>query len=141
SATEYANMAVFNSSGARTRFWNRGSGGSDNQAVAAINDGQWHLLTWVVTPTGSTLYLDGIAIDTEAVAYSTLANADSLDIGRLGRSSPTDFFNGLIDDVRIYDEALSAAQVGEIYAAFTAVPEPATAGLLVLGAMGLIRRR
>ena len=48
-------------------------------------------------------------------------------------------FNGLIDDVRIYDEPLTAA---EILAARNAViPEPSSMGLLALTSLLFLRRR
>lgn len=53
-------------------------------------------------------------------------------------------FNGRIDEVAIYNTALTQAQVqAHFAAAFTFIPEPATAGLgmLALVALGLRRRR
>ena len=47
------------------------------------------------------------------------------------------FFNGLIDDVRIYDRALSSTEVTELYN----IPEPATLLLLGLGVVTLRRKR
>jgi D-aminopeptidase len=47
-------------------------------------------------------------------------------------------FNGLIDDVRIYDEDLSEAA---IMAAMNNVPEPSSAGLLALTGLLFLRRR
>jgi hypothetical protein len=45
------------------------------------------------------------------------------------------FFNGAIDDLRIYDNALSAEEVAAL------VPEPTTIALLGIGGLGLLRRR
>ena len=47
-----------------------------------------------------------------------------------------------MDDVRIYNRALSASDVGELYLRET-IPEPSTLMLLglALGSLGLIRRR
>ncbi|MBL8491861.1 MAG: PEP-CTERM sorting domain-containing protein [Rhodocyclaceae bacterium] len=55
-------------------------------------------------------------------------------------------FTGQIDEVRVYDSALSAGEVARIYASVTAVPEPETyatmlAGLGVLGALARRRRQ
>ncbi len=49
-------------------------------------------------------------------------------------------YKGLIDDVRIYDNALSAAEISGLATATgtTPVPEPSTAVLLALGLAGLV---
>lgn len=49
----------------------------------------------------------------------------------------TDSFNGLMDELRIYDSLLSEA---EIISAAT-VPEPGFLGLMLMGGLGLLRRR
>ena len=46
-------------------------------------------------------------------------------------------FLGLVDDVRIYDTALTASEISSL----VAVPEPTTAGVLALGAIALGARR
>jgi len=48
-------------------------------------------------------------------------------------------FNGLIDEVRMYDSVLSAAEIGAFGTA--AVPEPTSLGLLSLAGLALLRRR
>ena len=48
-------------------------------------------------------------------------------------------FNGALDDVRIYDNVLTASEI--LAVRNSAIPEPSTFGLLALSAFGLIRRR
>ena len=38
-----------------------------------------------------------------------------MDIGRLEDDTPGDYFTGTIDDVRIYDRALSAEEIWQLY--------------------------
>jgi len=59
-----------------------------------------------------------------------------LTIGAFERSGEVSkFYDGYIDEVRVYDEALDAAAIQAL------VPEPATIALLGLGGLLLRRRR
>jgi hypothetical protein len=49
------------------------------------------------------------------------------------------YLNGALDDIRIYDETLTGAQIAEVMTA--AVPEPTSAILLVAGLSGMAMRR
>ena len=63
-----------------------------------------------------------------------LQNDSNLYFGRhrtLGR-----YFLGELDDIRLYDGALSQSQVNALL-----IPEPATVALLAIGALTLLRRR
>ena len=66
----------------------------------------------------STIYVDGAlgsTIDTEwhyiSIATSTGINASAVDIGRIG----ADYFNGILDEVRIYNYILSAEEILKHY--------------------------
>ena len=61
-------------------------------------------------------------------------------------SNVNDFFDGSLDDVRIYSRPLTTADTGELYALkVTAVPEPRSFGIIVSGGLtglvGLAYRR
>jgi len=57
----------------------------------------------------------------------------------IGRSpyNTSRYFNGVIDDLRIYDRALSSTEIEQI----AALPEPATLAMLGLGGLAILRRR
>jgi hypothetical protein len=61
----------------------------------------------------------------------------------LSRNPGVSFYNGSLDEIRIYDSSLNAAAISGLYA--SAVPEPTTyalvAGIIALGATILQRRR
>ena len=66
----------------------------------------------------ATIYVDAVvasAVDTEwhhvVIVDSTGVNASALDIGRVS----TGYFNGKLDDVRIYNRALSQAEITRLY--------------------------
>ena len=82
-----------------------------------VNDGQWHHVAAVLESDGSPnvnevrLYVDGVlevASTTQATAINT-ASGDDVKIGN--SQSNNRYFDGSLDDVRIYDVALDAAQV------------------------------
>jgi len=91
----------------------------------AINDGLWHHVvgTWAapsgtaIAPDQFTIYVDGIAEASTAGAYHTatspLTGLGGLEIGHHG--SWGTFFSGLIDEVQIFNRALSPAEVQSIY--------------------------
>ena len=107
----------------------------------AIEPGTWHNLG--VTNVGDfvTLYLDGVSVATGTVPMDVPPNTNfylgylPVDQGN-GRA-----LNGLIDEVRIYDNALSASEMK----ALATIPEPASlvmmgVGMVVLAGLVLIAR-
>jgi hypothetical protein len=85
------------------------------------------------------LYLDGVLVASNTItAWGTGVTAsDQSFVIRLGSNhNGGEQFHGIIDDVRIYNTALSASEVAAL-----AVPEPCVALLGGLGLAGLLRRR
>jgi len=95
-------------------------------AAAGVNDTKWHHVAVVLDPTIARsprvsdvkLYIDG---QRQAVFEITERDIDTkaTEHLRLGAGhSPTQnrHFNGIIDDVRLFDSALSAANIRRIYA-------------------------
>lgn len=103
------------------------------------NDGQWHHVVGVFNNTGSTaandltIYVDGVAVPQASYARNPYFNGTrvsfgSLRIGRCNRApglyedscSGIKFFKGLVDEVAVYNRALTAAEIQSIYLAGTA---------------------
>ncbi len=78
--------------------------------------GGWHLITAVYDGQKKYIYRDGVEIGSQiATGEITSVNSSLSYIGAyLGTS---EFFSGKIDDVRIYDRALNAAEINTIYRA------------------------
>ena len=82
----------------------------------------WHLFSFSfdtdTAAESAQLYIDGAATgvenDNSATYNYNTTGAGTLKIGARF-ATPQDFLDGLIDDVRIYDTALTAAQIGAIY--------------------------
>ena len=73
-----------------------------------LTDNAWHHLTWIYNGTSESAYLDGTTLGSSNTK-SAPADNGALNIGRA--TSGTEYFNGLFDDVRIYNRALSAGEV------------------------------
>jgi len=97
-------------------FGVRGSNGKSIylSSPEVVSDGKWHHL--IGTKNGSTFSL---ALNGKIIAQKSNAEIDSSDSGRnvrIGaRHNQLAAFTGLIDDVRIYDRALSADEITALY--------------------------
>ncbi len=77
-------------------------------AATRLNDNKWHLLTGVYSASKTQIYLDGVLRDSEPSGTFT-PNLGPLQIGSAKA--------GIIDDVRIYNRALTAGEVQQLYLA------------------------
>jgi hypothetical protein len=77
---------------------------------------KWYYMTGVHDGSASTskIYIDGVLIDTQTSASSSVANSDNLHIGRIFGGSESYDHNGNICQVGIWDEALTQAQIQSI---------------------------
>ncbi|WP_328437600.1 exo-alpha-sialidase [Streptomyces sp. NBC_00444] len=81
--------------------------------VGAYNDGRWHHLALRRGDGALTLFLDGKAISSADVPGSVSRNSPfGVHIGE--RMDSRAFFTGAIDDVRVWDRALTDAEIGEV---------------------------
>ena len=74
--------------------------------------------SWVHTPDGRgsslTVYLDGLPVQTTALAPSTLTTAaDQFTLGALANPNPVEFFRGQLDEVRVWRVTRTTEQVQE----------------------------
>ena len=83
--------------------------------MQGIHDDEWHMLTTVVGAQGSELYIDGALVGTNSsVSIPTQDNAPIL-IGALPDPSYRRWMTGSMDDVRIYNRALSESEVMQLF--------------------------
>jgi len=98
--------------------------GGDTQFPPAVNDGQWHLLTYVRSGNTGYIYVDGVQRDT----YSARFNLISVTRWSIGQEwddgSPSDFYNGTVDDARFYDRALSPEEIAWLTGRTTPFDKP-----------------
>lgn len=86
--------------------------------TTSLNNNQWHYFTLVVSRStnNAKLYVDGdsVANTSNAIISNSINNDAPLRIGT-DRDSPFDFFNGTIDDIRIYSRMLSDIEIKSLY--------------------------
>ena len=85
------------------------------QGTTDISDGNWHHCVLTVDNSNNiALYVDGISEDTGTSAISR-TNGGSFVIGVARNSSPVYWWNGSIDQVRIFNDSLTSAEVSKLY--------------------------
>ncbi len=114
-ANEREVQLLLNSSGSVSSF----VGGANNTATAVLSANQWiHLVLVNDTSSGlSHIYTNGALTKSLAPGSVTAPGIDFL-IGARRNSTNTDstiYFSGYIDDVRIYNRALSQSEISSIY--------------------------
>lgn len=75
-------------------------------------DGQWHHVVGVKNGTALTLYIDGVSVAT-GTATSAYTGTTNVYLGSSGGTS--EFFNGTLDEVALYNTALTGAQIQAHY--------------------------
>jgi hypothetical protein len=107
-------MLRINSGDYQVVAWN----GTNYEASAAVPAGDlntWVQLVGIYNGTAWLLYRDGVLLTSTASTVGALSVAANWMIGSSGISTDARYFNGSIGDVRIYNVALSAAQVATLY--------------------------
>lgn len=89
------------------------------------NPGAWYHLAAVFDGRRHRLYVDGVlAASTDG--HLPANNAQRFVIGKKGSDEQWSYFNGVIDDIRIYNRALTHAEVTALYHEGGFEPEPLT---------------
>jgi len=144
-STGQVNALRLDGTGGIDNYW--WGGGYDLVTAAATDDDVFHNITVTFDGTTRIIYFDDVAIaqDTPPAGH----NVADLNFA-IGRTFSGEYFAGTLDNVAVFDDALTPAQVATVaggdFSAFgvggaSAVPEPSTALLTVAGAALLVWRR
>jgi hypothetical protein len=100
-------------------FENSSYAGIDADGAAnSINDGQWHNVVSSFDRTGMGMtYLDGVLVDTRPVSTftDTLDTGNPVNVGQVGTGDYGVVFGADVDDLGVWQRALSPAEAQSIY--------------------------
>ena len=98
----------------KIRFQSYADGG-DIYSDSFLNDNKWHYISVNQDDAGAfTLYIDGNQEGTQSyIVHGSVTNTDDYRIG--ARQGDTEYFNGFIDEVKIYPYARTADQIRQDY--------------------------
>lgn len=100
-----------------------------------VNDGDWHHVAFTYNSSGMNIYIDGSSISNSVDVTPLTTATDNFLIGaRRISGTLSKYFNGSIDEVAIFNKALSASKIQQIYDATSVVNGvPQTANLFTGG--------
>jgi Concanavalin A-like lectin/glucanases superfamily len=115
-------------------------------STTSVNDGVWHQIVGVYQAGGSeSIFVDGAPAESTNGSFAMIANSAPFLIGGVNSAgTPTARYTGLVDEVQIYNQALTGAQVDYLFQnPAQGIPEPGTASLIAVGVAGwlTLRRR
>ena len=125
--------ALFQGTSGRGLRGNRADGltpySPDTRSGTDLTVSQWTHVCWVVDDTTSTIYLDGVQLFQETGTFTTSSGPLSYyifvgcftDVG-----TRLSFFDGLIDDVRIFERALTQAEITHLATSRGVLGSPST---------------
>jgi hypothetical protein len=87
-------------------------GGTTTNGITPLSAGLWYHGVVVKSGTSISLYLNG---SLEAISTSTVESTTGLTMFGTNKSLAGNFFDGKIDDVRIYSRALSENEISQLY--------------------------
>jgi hypothetical protein len=115
----FANLNLTSTYGLRDKalFYHSSTPGNEVVSSTTVNDGEWHQIVCVYHAGGTAeIYVDGGIAEQSKPSTPIIDNsADFMVGGIFFGGSPAGLFDGLIDELQIFDHALDAAEVEALY--------------------------
>lgn len=117
----YDGFQVYISSGNPNFVVGNGATGYDGaKNTTTVNDDDWHHVVGVMNGSTYTVYVDGSTVGSTGVGNATISTTPStcggnFTIGERFDSNNTFAFNGYVDDVAVFNRALTSSEVSNIY--------------------------
>jgi hypothetical protein len=101
--------------------WNTGDSNSNYIVNTGLPNSNWHHFVLVNDPSnGAKLYIDGVKVGRTASYKNVQTTLSTFFIGRYNYSANY-YFNGLLDEFVIYNTALNAKQIYDLYAYYSSL--------------------
>ncbi|HUX35760.1 MAG TPA: LamG domain-containing protein, partial [Candidatus Paceibacterota bacterium] len=91
--------------------WGNGTNWNTFLSSQQIPQNKWTYVVWVMNSGVSYLYINGVLDSTVSTPNMVLSNSYTLLFGKVENI----YYTGLSDDIRIYNRALSAAEISALY--------------------------
>jgi hypothetical protein len=134
---------IYNNNGGNWSYWagNNGPSGAWNAIngpAVPVNTWQHVAITYNSATQTRNMFIDGTEVLTANIGVSANVLRD-IHIGSGQDDGRNFYWNGQIDDVIMFDEALSAGQIQDVMT--NSIPEPSSTSLIALVAFGFALRR
>ena len=92
-------------------FQIKGTSNTSSVSATGLMDGNWHHVVAQRNSNITQLYIDGNLLGSESLVTGNITNTETLRIG--ASSATTNEFDGKIDEVRIFNRALTESDINE----------------------------
>ena len=106
--------ALMQSAGSNAYYFAASDGSTIHSTgnTAALSTGTWHHLVGVKSSTHISIFVDGVLANNKEAVFTMHTNNEPVRIGRLAQYG---YFSGKIDEVAIYNRALTAEEIQQHY--------------------------